>query len=71
MEETLALIAMLNLQYWCKDENEKERLKSIYAENERKYQNELREKYNPDNLFKNKQRVVEEKFEKTAMVEYK
>lgn len=62
---------MLNLQYWCKYENEKERLKSVYAENERKYQDELREKYNPDNLFKNKQRVVEEKFEKTAMVEYK
>ena len=71
MEETLTLIAMLNLQYWCKDENEKERLKSVYAENKRKYQDELREKYNPDNLFKNKQRVVEEKFEKTAMVEYK
>lgn len=71
LEETLALIAMLNLQYWCKDENEKERLKSIYAENERKYQDELRKKYNPDNLFKNKQRVVEEKVEETAMVEYK
>lgn len=71
LEETLALIAMLNLQYWCKDENEKKRLKSVYAENERKYQDELREKYNPDNLFKNKQRVVEEKFEETAMVEYK
>lgn len=62
---------MLNLQYWCKDENEKKRLKRVYAENERKYQDELREKYNPDNLFKNKQRVVEEKFEETAMVEYK
>lgn len=71
LEETLALIAMLNLQYWCKDENEKERLKSVYAENERKYQDELREKYNPDNLFKNKQRVVEEKIEETAIVEYK
>lgn len=70
LEETLALIAMLNLQYWCKDENEKERLKSVYAENERKYQEELREKYNPDNLFKNKQKVVE-KIEETAMVEYK
>ena len=70
-EETLALIAMLNLQYWCEDENEKQRLKAIYAENERKYQEELREKYNPDNLFKNKQRVVEEKIEETAMVEYK
>lgn len=71
LEETLALIAMLNLQYWCKDENEKERLKSVYAQNERKYQEELRVKYNPDNLFKNKQRVVEEKIEETAMIEYK
>lgn len=71
LEETLALIAMLNLQYWCKDEKEKERLKNVYADNERKYQEELREKYNPDNLFKNKQRVVEEKIEETAMIEYK
>lgn len=70
-EETLALIAMLNLQYWCEDENEKQRLKAIYAENERKYQEELREKYNPDNLFKNKQKIVEEKTEETLMVEYK
>lgn len=70
-EETLALIAMLNLQYWCEDENEKQRLKAIYAENERKYQDKLREKYNPDNLFKNKQKVVEEKIEETSMVEYK
>lgn len=72
-EETLALIAMLNLQYWCEDENEKERLKKIYTQNENKYQEKLREKYNPDNLFKNKQKestnndVVNE----TAIVEYK
>lgn len=52
--ETLALIALLNLQYWCKDEDEKERLKKIYADNEKKYQDEMREKYNPDNIFKNK-----------------
>lgn len=71
LEETLALIAMLNLQYWCKDEQEKERLKNIYAENERKYQDELREKYNPDNLFKNKQKIIEDKIEETAMIKYK
>ncbi|MCR5146025.1 MAG: hypothetical protein K6B70_01575 [Clostridia bacterium] len=52
-KETLALIALLNLQYWCKDEKEKERLKQVYANNENKYQEELREKYNPDNIFKN------------------
>lgn len=71
-EETLALIAMLNLQYWCEDENEKQRLKAIYAENERKYQDELREKYNPDNLFKNKKKVVEtDNVQETALMEYK
>lgn len=70
-KETLALIAMLNLQYWCEDENEKQRLKAIYAENEIKYQDELREKYNPDNLFKNKQKEVKEKIEEIAMIEYK
>lgn len=50
--ETLALIALLNLQYWCKDEKEKERLKQVYASNENKYQEELRERYNSDNIFK-------------------
>lgn len=70
-KETLALIAMINLQYWCEDENEKQRLKAIYAENEIKYQDELREKYNPDKLFKNKQKEVKEKIEEIAMIEYK
>ena len=37
-EETLAIIALLNLQYWCKDEEEKKRLQMIYAQNEKKYQ---------------------------------
>ena len=32
-EETLAIIALLNLQYWCKDETEKKRLQTIYAQN--------------------------------------
>ena len=53
-EETLAIIALLNLQYWCTDDIEKKRLKDIYAKNENEYQAELREKYNPDDIFKNK-----------------
>ena len=33
---------------------------------------ELREKYNPDNLFKNKQKVVEtDNVQETALMEYK
>lgn len=53
-EDALAIIALLNLNYLC-DENEKKELESIYDENERIYQKELRERYNPDNLFKDRQ----------------
>ena len=63
-EETLALIAMLNLQYWCEDEIEKQRLKKIYDNNENEYQIKLREKYNCDNLFKNKLSNKSKKFSK-------
>jgi len=74
-EETLAIIAMLNLQYWCKDEEEKNRLQRIYNENEKKYQEQLREQYNPDDLFKNRTsdtiQETETINENVAMVEYK
>lgn len=45
-QETLAIIAILNLEYWCEDKEEKLRLKRIYFNNEEKYQKDLREKYN-------------------------
>lgn len=51
MIETLSAIAVLNLKYWCRDENEKNRLKKVYYENEMKHQENLKEKYNPDNIF--------------------
>ena len=74
-EETLAIIAMLNLQYWCKNEEEKNRLQRIYNENEKKYQEQLKEQYNPDNLFKNRTsdaiQETETLNENVAMVEYK
>ncbi len=71
-EETLSIIALLNLQYWCEAESEKERLRNIYNENERKYQDEIREKYNPDNLFKSKTSNIEtEQIDNVSMIEYK
>lgn len=62
-EETLALIALLNLQYWCEDDEEKKRLTQIYAKNERVHNELLREKYNPDNLFKSKEEKIVEQDE--------
>ena len=74
-EETLAIIALLNLQYWCKDENEKEKLKTIYAENEKNYQKMLYDKYNPNEIFKKKNETIgEENIQQEqdlGIVEYK
>lgn len=50
-EESLAILALLNLQYWCDDEDEKKRLESIYSENEDKYFKYMREKYDPEKIF--------------------
>lgn len=52
-KKTAALIALLSLNYWCETEDEKSQIKAILTENEKKKQQELREKYNPDNIFNN------------------
>lgn len=72
-EETLGIIALLNLQYWCEDDKEKQRLKQVYAQNEENYQKVLQEKYNSDNLFKKDNLQQEENIitNEIAIIEYK
>ena len=62
-EETLAIIALLNLQYWCEDEAEKERLQKIYSNNEKLYQEMLQAKFNPNDIFNKRRKKVENKQE--------
>lgn len=69
--KTLAILAMLNINYWCEDEKHKQDLLHKYNENEKLYLEELREKYNPDNLFKNKETKIETVENSVSMVEYK
>lgn len=63
MDETLAIIAMLNLKYWCDDEEEKKRLIDIYLENERKIRDELKEKYDIERVFKERKSKKELNFQ--------
>ena len=51
-ENTINILAMLNYNYWCEDEEHKKYLLNKYNENEIKYQKMLMEKYSTDNLFK-------------------
>ena len=70
-KEALSMIALFHLNYWCNSEEEKHELNKLFNENEEKYQAELREKYNTDNLFKNRNNNAENISSEQAIVEYK
>lgn len=63
-QETIALFAVLNMKYFIQDEEEKRKLSKIYRENEENYRAKLREKYNPEDLFKNN-KIVNKNYNKT------
>ena len=73
--ESLSMIALFHLNYWCNSNEEKEQLKQLFKNNEEKHQAEIREIYNPDNLFKNRKQEIStesQPFKKdVSMVEYK
>lgn len=69
--KTFAILAMLNLNYWCEDEEEKQKLIQIYAENDKIREEELREKYNPDNIFKKKNTNEQTENNNVALIEYR
>lgn len=73
--ETIVLLAILNINYWYENEEEKQFFLNELAKNEDE-KKKLEEKYNPDNLFKNKNnndisidKIVEP--QNISMVEYK
>ena len=72
-KEALSMIALIHLNYWCENEQEKAELNRIFKENAIKNEEERRLKYSPDNIFKNKKEVVhkEEESQNMQMVEYK
>ena len=70
-KETQAILALIYRDYIVSQE-ERKRLLSEEREEERRIENKLREKYNPDNLFKNKSNNIENNTNKPVkMVEYK
>ncbi|MBQ6992104.1 MAG: hypothetical protein IJN50_04245 [Clostridia bacterium] len=53
-KNAMVLIAILNYQYWCPNKKVKNDLYMQYLSNNEKYEKDIQEKYNTDNLFKNK-----------------
>lgn len=70
--DTRVLLSLIYRNYWCNEEKKKELLEEdAYLKSER--ERRIREKYNTDNLFKNKQQNVvpeENLVNNTAMIQY-
>ena len=54
LDETRGIISMICLNYWCQTKEEKQKVLEKLNQNERKYQEGLRRRYNPDSIFKKK-----------------
>lgn len=69
-KKTKDMLAVLTYNYWSSETEKKDIIERL-NENENNYQEKLREKYNPDNIFKNRETKVEALENSVAMVEYK
>lgn len=65
--ETICLLTILELNYWCENEEEKQLILNQLKENDKMKEEDLRKRYNPDNIFKNRNNVQES----LAIVQYK
>ena len=68
MNETLQIIAFLNLKYWCIDENEKNRLINAYEKNRREKEKIKLEKFDYNELFGKDEKIKIEKLSLTTKV---
>lgn len=68
--EANAILVSIFQDYFASEE-QKEKLNKILDYNEREAERIKREKYNPENIFKKEETLVEEKTEETALVESK
>ncbi len=55
-KDAINVIAAMDLEYWCSEEEKKEK-NELYSKNLEKKEAEAREKYNPDNVFKKPEKV--------------
>jgi len=69
--KTKALMCLIYRDYFCCDENQKKEYDKKIFEAELEYQKELQEKYNSDNLFKNKTLKEPNLMQTTTLMENK
>ena len=73
LDETAAILAILFRDYWA-TEKQKDKIINYHNTQREKMANEIKEKYDPENVFKQRrieQEKIDEKKENLSVVEYK
>lgn len=76
-KDTRVYLTYLYMKYFCKSYDERKQYQAIVAENTKKEEQEKREKYNPDDIFKkvnkdkNADAEMPENNSNTELIEYK
>lgn len=72
-KDTKILLSLIYRNYWCDSETKQDLLHQDLID-KKHFEQEMLEKYNPDNIFKNKQKIIQEETtisENVQLVEYK
>jgi len=68
-KESISMIALFHLIYWCDTDEDKNKLNKILKDNGEKQKAELKEKYNLENVFNNrKQSAVQEQYSQNQTI---
>ena len=69
-KDTIAILSYINMKYLLNEEQRKF-VEEVFKENQKKIENIKREKYNPDNIFKNTKESICEEKHISSMIEAK
>lgn len=70
-DTTIGILSIINSKFWC-TQNQKKLFNDKLKQNEKIYQEKLREKYNPDNIFNKKQEnIIEQENNQLHLTKYK
>ena len=72
-KDTKILLSLIYRNYWCDNETQKKLFNQDLID-KKNFEQEMLERYNPDNIFKNKQKIIQEETvvkTHTELIEYK
>lgn len=70
-DTTIGILSIINIKFWCTPD-QKKLFNDKLKQNEKIYQEKLREKYNPDNIFNKKQEnIIEQESNQLHLTKYK